>query len=174
MINKLNKYIWIGFFLAIFLIITIGALYYINLNSLKRFKNDDISFKYNKVWNVTKGNNIILTYQTDSKITIEVKNLNNEEKTKNMGEIKDIIKYDFQKNNSDYKLISESQNVISKNNYNGFQLLFEKDSKQCLITTFQNRDKIVSIVYQANNDQFDILLDNVLSIIWEFNILEGD
>lgn len=168
--NKIKNYIWIGFSIIIILIIAIGFLYFFNLTSDNKYHDNNISFKYKSGWSINKK--LFLIHTTGSKIYIQSRYLTNEEKAKSITEICDNLEY-YLIANDQLTLINE--NIISqtKNNYNGCQLLFEKQDGQQLYSIFENGEKIAIITYQAENKYFDILLDSSLSLIWSFTILKG-
>ena len=49
-------------------------------------------------------------------------------------------------------------------------MLFENGDEQVLVTSYKKGDKLAIITYEANNDLFDILLDSVQNIIYNFEI----
>ena len=82
-------------------------------------------------------------------------------------ELIDELIYNIQKKNNDYKLISKKEDKLTKDEFNGYKLLYENEKEQVMVNLYKKSDKLVSIRYEANNDYFDILLDSVHNIVCE-------
>ena len=61
---------------------------------------------------------------------------------------------------------------MTEKEYDVYQLLYESDSNETLITLIKRNDKMFVIQYTTESKYFDILLDNVKNILWSFEILD--
>lgn len=161
----------------ILLIISIGLIL-INLRSnegLKDIKTSNYSLKYDKTWAIDEEaeDYIVLNHKSsNSKLKIEIIGLNKEYKYSTIDDLIDEIIYNVSNQNPNYKLISNNDDTFTKMEFKGYKLLYELDNEQVMITTFKKNDKLIFISYEATNEYFDILLDSVLNIIYNFNTVD--
>ena len=66
-------------------------------------------------------------------------------------------------------MISKQKDNFTKYEFDGYKLLYENEIEQVLIFTFKKSDKLVIASYEAKNKYFDMLLDSVQNIIYNFN-----
>lgn len=162
------------------IIIILGLLcltLYVSLNKgspTKTITNKEYTLKYDDSWSLKskKTDNILLKHNSGSTVSITISKLNDETRYLSIEELIDEIIYNIEKQNSEYKLISKDKSKITKNRYDGYKLLYENSDKQVLITLFKKSDKFVMINYEANDKYFDILLDNVNGMIYDFDIID--
>lgn len=159
-------------------ILLIGSISLIILNSnskLKYFKTNNYSLKYDKSWKIKekKNNYITLSHKSSkSKLKIEIIPLDNEYKYSTIDDLIDEIIYNISNQNKNYNLISKQNDIFTRLEFNGYKLLYETQDKQTMINVFKKSDKLVFISFESNNEYFDILLDSVLNIIYNFNVEE--
>ena len=144
-------------------------------NTLKEYSTDIYEIKYDRSWRIKKKDKSKLTlkHSSKSKINIEVLDLE-EYKYKESADIIDDALYSIGLENNSYKLLQKTKSTITKNNYDGYKVLYEDDDSQVLVIIAKKEDKILLFTYEANNDYFDILLDSVESIIYNFNIKDEE
>lgn len=173
-ILKKYKYLIIAAILTVIMGILLAYLFFKkDNNKIMEYKNEYYEFQYDSNWKLEKENNkVILNHSSKSKITIEMILLEDETRYQNLSEISSQIFYDIKKQNPDYQLLAEELLKITKNYYDGYQILFEKDNKEVLITIGKDSEKLFLITYEASSDYFDILLDSEEFIIENFTLLE--
>ncbi len=135
-----------------------------------------IAFKHDSTWKLkeNKDNLIVLKHNSDSQIKIQITEINNDFKYSSIDELVDELLYGIQNQNKSYKLISKNNEVITNNHYNSYKFLYENDEEQVMVIAYKIGDKLVSIIYEASNDYFDILLDSVHSIVNSISIKDDD
>lgn len=141
-------------------------------SSIKKINDEAYSFQYDDTWKLKekKNDSIILKHNSGSKITIQITELSDEYKYSSIDDLIDELIYDIQKQNSNYKLISKKEDKLTKYEFDGYKLLYENDNEQVMVILYKNSDKLVSIVYEADNEYFDILLDSVHNIVYNLDI----
>lgn len=176
--NIFKKY-KLAIFIALGIIIVgvISIVVLLNLtndSSIKEFKNNNYILKYDDTWKISSKEDkfIRLKHNKGSTINIEIVELQNEYKYSTIDEILDELLYDIEEQNKDYKLISKKEGNITKNNYNGYKLLYENGDSQAMVVIGKKSDKFIIFTYEATNDYFDILLDSVHNIIYDFDTVE--
>lgn len=176
--NRLKRY-KLAILIALGIIITgvIGIIIFLNLinkSSIKEFKNDTYIVKYDNSWKISskQDNLIIFKHNTGSTLNIEIVNLQDEYRYSKVEEMLDEILYDIEKQNQQYKLISKKEDSITKNQYDGYKMLYENGESQAMVVIGKKSDKLIIFTYEALNDYFDILLDSVQNIIYDFDTVE--
>lgn len=130
------------------------------------------NLKYDSSWKIKekKDNYINLNHNSSKSILkIEVIDLDKEYKYTDIDDLIDEIIYNIAEQNSAYKLISKQNDIFTKYEFKGYKLLYEAETEQVMIMTFKKSDKLVFISYEAENKYFDILLDSVQNIVYNFN-----
>lgn len=133
------------------------------------------NLKYDNSWKVKekRDNYIILSHKSSkSLLKVEIIDLNEEYKYANIDGLIDEIVYNISEQNGTYKLISKQKDVFTKYEFEGYKLLYESDTEQVMIIAFKKSDKLVVASYEAKNKYFDILLDSVQNIVYNFNIVD--
>lgn len=175
MFKKYKLAIFISLSIIIVGLITlIVLLNFTNNSSIKEFKNSNYSLKYDDTWKIlsSKDKSIMLKHNKGSTLNIELVELQEEYKYSTIDEILDELLYDIEQQNKEYKLISTKSGSITKNNYDGYKMLYENGYNQTMVAIGKKSDKLMIFTYQATNDYFDILLDSVHSIIYNFDTIE--
>ena len=133
----------------------------------RTYKDDRFSFKYDSTWKITnsKDNIISLVHPTNSIVDIKVSALPTNYINNDITIAVDEIKYDVEKQNSDYKLLKEQKSIISEKKYEAYKLLYENGKSQSMIVIVKNNSNLFVINYISNNEYFDIVLDSFGLII---------
>lgn len=149
---------------------------YANKNPIKELATDSYSLEYNRAWKIKEKeeNKIVLEHNTGSKVTIQVSELTNEYEYLEIDDFIDEIIYNIQSKNEEYKLLSTTEEELTENKFRGYKLLLENENnnEQTMVSTYKASNKLVTFIYEANNDYFDILLDSVDNIIYNFSVKE--
>lgn len=171
-IDKLKKYKLI--IIIALIIVIIGTTLIFTLNgknmSMYAFDNNYYDFNYDKTWQIKDKSDLSVSLNNKDKasLNIELINIDDEYKYSALTDIIDDLLYTINSQNSNYKLISKKEDKVTKFEYSGYKLLYENDESQAMITILKNGDKVVVFNYEALNKYFDILLDSVQNIIYNF------
>ncbi len=140
--------------------------------TMKSFENDYYNLSYDNAWKLKDKTALTVFFDNGNKasLNIELVNVDDEYKYLDIDDIIDDLLYTIGSQNKDYKLISQKEDKITKTEYNGYKLLYENGSSETMITIFKSGDKVVIFDYEAQNKYFDILLDSVQNIIYNFNL----
>lgn len=162
-------------------IVLVGILRLTIFNALKSnskliaLGEKNYSLKYDNTWKVKekKDNYVSLNHKSSkSLLKIEVIDLDKEYKYSDIDDLIDEIIYNIGEQNKTYKLISKQKDVFTKYEFKGYKLLYETEIEQVMIMTFKKSDKLIVASYEAKNKYFDILLDSVQNIVYNFNITD--
>jgi len=148
-----------------------------NNNSLKTLSNSSFSFKYDNSWKLksNKNNKTILEHKrAKSTLSIEIIELEEEYKYQNIKDIKDDFMYEIESQNKDYNLIAQENIEITKNNYEGYKILYENKEEQSLVIIGKISNQLIIFNYNSSFVYFDLVLDSVNNIIYNFEIKEED
>lgn len=164
--NKLLKSITLIFVIAI-IVILCWILLFKNKSYVKNFENDYMSFNYDTTWKINKQNasGVSLVHKINSFIDIKITNLSSNLINSDTQTISDEVRYDIEKQNSNYKLLKEEKKMVSENNYEAYKLLYENGESQSLVVILKNNNYLYVINYTSNNEYFDILLDSFQFIL---------
>lgn len=171
-IDKLKKYKLV--IIIALIIVIIGTTLIFTLNSknmsMYAFDNNYYDFNYDKTWQIKDKSDLSVSLNNKDKasLNIELINIDDEYKYSDLTDIIDDLLYTINSQNSNYKLISKKEDRVTKLEYSGYKLLYENGESQAMITILKNGDKIVVFNYEALNKYFDILLDSVQNIIYNF------
>lgn len=171
-IDKLKKYKLV--IIIALIIVIIGTTLIFTLNgknmSMYAFDNNYYDFNYDKTWQVKDKSDLSVSLNNKDKasLNIELINIDDEYKYSDLTDIIDDLLYTINSQNSNYKLISKKEDKVTKLEYSGYKLLYENDESQAMITILKSGDKVVVFNYEALNKYFDILLDSVQNIIYNF------
>lgn len=171
-IDKLKKYKLI--IIIALIIVIIGTTLIFTLNgknmSMYAFDNNYYDFNYDKTWQIKDKSDlsVLLNNKEKASLNIELINIDDEYKYSDLTDIIDDLLYTINSQNSNYKLISKKEDMVTKLEYSGYKLLYENDESQAMITILKSGDKVVIFNYEALNKYFDILLDSVQNIIYNF------
>ena len=131
--------------------------------------------KYDNSWKIKekKDKYVILNHKASkSLLKIEVIDLDKEYKYNDIYDLIDEIVYNIRKQNKTYKLISKQKDIFTKYEFNGYKLLYETKTEQVMIMTFKKGDKLIVASYEAKNKYFDMVLDSVQNIVYNFNTVD--
>lgn len=161
--------------LIVGLLILFVVLKLFNPTEIKEYKNDKYAFKYDTSWKIKekKEESIKLVHNKDSEINIQIVSLEEEYKYSTSDDILDELLFNLEKQNSSYKLLSKEKDLITKYKYDGYKLLYENEESQVLVIMGKKADKVLLVTYEATNEYFDILLDSVQNIVYDFQILDN-
>lgn len=161
--------------LIVGLLILFVVLKSFNPTKIKEYKNDKYAFKYDTSWKIKekKEESIKLVHNKDSEINIQIVSLEEEYKYSTSDDILDELLFNLEKQNNSYKLLSKEKNLITKCKYDGYKLLYENEKSQVLVIMGKKADKVLLVTYEATNEYFDILLDSVQNIVYDFQILDN-
>lgn len=171
-IETIKKYGLI-FLIAIIVIgITIITVQKNKRIGIKVFENNNYTFNYDDNWSVTDENDLVVKLVNGDKATmnIELLYIDNEYMYYDMSDLIDDIVFKINEQNKEYKLISKRNDKVTKLSYNGYKLLYENATSQAMVSIVKSGDKVIIFNYEADNKYFDILLDSVQSIIYNFKI----
>ena len=110
----------------------------------------------------------------DSEVNIQIVTLEDEYKYSETDEIVDELLYSIEKQNTSYKLLTKEKDTITKNKYDGYKMLYENGNNQVYVAMGKASDKVLLVTYEATNSYFDILLDSVQNIIYDFKIIDSN
>lgn len=182
--RKRMHYFYKEYKISIFItlgIVLFGILCLILFNIFKSNSNfidvneKNYNLKYDNSWKVKeKNDNYINLSHKSSKSTlkIEIISLDKEYKYTDIDDLIDEIIYNIGEQNKTYKLISKKKDVFTKYEFKGYKLLYETDTNQVMIMTFKKSDKLIMASFEAENKYFDMLLDSVQNIIYNFNTVD--
>ena len=159
-------------------IVLVGILCLVLFNVLKSnskliaLDEKNYSLKYDNSWKIKekKDNYVSLNHKSSkSLLKIEVIDLDKEYKYSDIDDLIDEIVYNIGEQNKTYKLISKQKDIFTKYEFKGYKLLYETETEQVMIMTFKKSDKLIVASYEAKNKYFDMLLDSVQNIVYNFN-----
>lgn len=163
--------------LGVIIIGLAGIILFLTLTDksmVKEFKNDNYVVKYDNSWKIKskKDKSIILEHQKGSKLSIEIIELQEEYKFSTIEDMLDELLYYIENQNKNFKLLYKESDSITKNNYEGYRMLYENEDSQAMVVIAKKSDELIIFTYEAKNNYFDILLDSVKNIIYEFDTIE--
>ena len=175
-----NKKILLCIFIILILII-LGVSIFLVFNVIKqkdvisRLETDNYSLQYDNTWKIIKEEDSevdLIHKKSKSEINIKINELQDENQYMSVDEIFESLLFNIQNQNKDYKLIYKEQVKLTKQKIDGYTILFEADSGQASIYIYKQGNRLVIIQYEALNEYFDILLDNVSNIVYNFTLKE--
>ena len=176
-LKKIYKEYKLEIIIAIVVVI-VGLLLLIGMllfqNNIKEYKTDIYTIKYDRSWK-RKGKNentIKLKHKSNSTIYIEVMNLNEKQKYLETEDLIDELLYNIGLENKEYNILQKEKANITKHSYEGYKVLYENKTHQALVVVAKKSEKVMLLTYEANHEYFDILLDSVENIIYNFDINE--
>lgn len=171
---KISIFITLGIVLFGILCLILFNIFKSNSNFID-VNEKNYNLKYDNSWKVKeKNDNYINLSHKSSKSTlkIEIISLDKEYKYTDIDDLIDEIIYNIGEQNKTYKLISKKKDVFTKYEFKGYKLLYETDTNQVMIMTFKKSDKLIMASFEAENKYFDMLLDSVQNIIYNFNTVD--
>lgn len=144
-------------------------------DKMNEVSNSNYSFQYDNTWEIVKKDEWeadLVHKKSKSELKIKINELEDEMQYKTIDEIFDSLLYNIQKQNDNYKLIYKEQANITKNELEGYKILFETNENQVAIYLYKQGNRLVMFTYEATYGYFDILLDSVNNIIYNFKLNE--
>ena len=144
-------------------------------NIINIVNKENYSFQYDNTWKIEKQNELeiqLVHKKSNSELEIKIDELETEMQYKTIDEIFDSFLYNVQNQNENYKLIYKEKAKITNQNIDGYKILFENEEKQVAIVLYKQGDKLISFIYEAKYEYFDMLLDSVNGIIYSFKAKE--
>ena len=174
MIKIKNKLLLFWTIIIIVLLLSLIAIYIVvssKKNSVKEYKKDYYSFKYDTTWKIKDNkNSTILTHKSNNgKIVISYKVLDTyliDIDLKNI--ISDII-YEVEKQNKDYTLINKNSNEDGS-----YNLLYEKEKEECLVHIYKQDNIILFVYYNNSSKYFDITMDSFEEVLNSIKVYSGE
>lgn len=165
-----EKWKIILFIIVLILSLLIVILYFNSKKvEIKNYQNDYYKIKYDTTWNLK--NNKLEHKKSKSRIKVNYKVL---DQSYIDIELKDIINdllYSIEKQNKDYEKIMQKK---IDNPYEGYQVLYEDNDVQSLVTIYKKDNVLLFITFNADSEYFDILIDNVETILNSVEIYSGE
>lgn len=149
--------------------------YILDKNNINEIKNSDYEIKYNSEWKKSnvKDTGFILK-NNKAQIKLDIFKIDEKDKYKEFDELHDDIIYNINNENREYTLLSEEKKEFTKNNYEGYQLLYETQETNVLLILFKDFEKIYLITYEAPIDEFDSLLESARNVIYSLTITSNN
>ncbi len=169
---KRKKYIIIlAIIIFILLILFLSKIYLKSLKHLKYYNSSTISFKYNNFWHITDNEKNFLQFKHENGSTLDIslKFLNNEQSTISVNKLANLILNSMDNN---YKVIYKKNDKLTSKSYDGYNFILENNEENLLISIIKNNNKLVVVEYSSKIDDFDFLLDSVLTTIWNLEFKE--
>lgn len=168
--------------IVIFLLLILGVIFIIfsivnnNKLGISKIVSNQYNLSYDNGWNLKEKtkNKINLVHKSGSTLDIEIVDLLSEYKYEGIDSLVDEVVYKIQSNNKEYKFISKDKISLGKYGYDGYQLLYEKSVENVMVYLYKKSDKLIMFTYNASFDYFDILLDSVHNIIYNFDVKEEE
>lgn len=165
-----EKWKIILFIIVLILSLLIVILYFNSKKvEIKNYQNDYYKIKYDTTWNLK--NNKLEHKKSKSRIKVNYKVL---DQSYIDIELKDIINdllYSIEKQNKDYEKIMQKK---IDNPYEGYQVLYEDNDVQSLVTIYKKDNVLLFITFNADSEYFDILIDNVETVLNSVEIYSGE
>ena len=176
-----NKKIIIS--ICIIITVTISTIFVILIfnhkkeeNQINQINSNNYSLQYDSTWEIDKQDEKeinLLHKKSKSELNIKIHELQDENQYRTLDEIVDSLLYNIHQQNKEYKLIYKEKTKITKQNEDGYKLLFEAKDKQVAIYLYKQGSQLIVITYEAINEDFDILINSVNNIIYNLNINES-
>lgn len=174
--DLLKKYKFVIIIVSLIILIGITLLMiYLknNRDFVKEYKSSYYSFNYNSFWKIDeeKEDYLSLVHSKGANINIQIVSLEDEYKYLSINELLDELLHNIEVQNSSYKLLFKESSYITKNNYEGYKLLYENGESQVMVTICKKGSQLFIFTYESSNNYFDILLDSAQNIIYTFDTI---
>lgn len=159
-------------FILILILLTLIMTVFMMFMGAQKYKGKTLDIKYDNTWITVKqaSDSVTLNHKTGGKLDIKVEEIDNEKINYSIEEFSSDVAYMIEQMDSSYKLINKDKVKITKNGYDGYKMLYENDKMECLVTIFRKDDSLITIIYTSKNENFDILLDSVNTIVYNMEI----
>lgn len=161
-------------FVIVLLVILLCILLFVGKAKLSKkvYESEYYKVSYDSTWKKDKDNGFSLEHRkSGSKISFDYKILDNNYMDVDLKNIINDVLYEIEKQNEGYSKIKQNK---KKFKYDCYQVLYESEDEQSLVTILKKDNVLMFIVYNATNEYFDILLDNVEVIINNVEIYSGE
>lgn len=141
---------------------------------VKEFKNDDFKIRYDATWKFKKEKEGIKLIHKKTKSVLKVNCLVLDQSL-NDTELKDVVEeviYDIQNQNEGFELINTDED--SESDYENYSYLYEKDDEQVLVKIYKKGVKLIIVYFDAASESFDVVLDNVDTILSSLEIFDHE
>ena len=163
--------------ILVIIIVVVAIFLDVNKPKIKNIEEDNYFFQYDNTWKIVKKDKseIELHHKKSNSIfNIKINDLGEVNQYKTIDEILDNLIYNIQEQNNEYKLIYKQETKLTKNEIDGYIILFEDETTQVEISLYKQGNKIILFKYEALFEYFDILKDSVNNIIYNFSIKEKE
>jgi len=169
--NPIKIYIILIAALIITSIVLISIIV-VNKNKINVYDTTAFKVTYDNNWLLNKKNNnsLSLVHRSGSTFNIEITYLQSKYRRTDLSVLIEDILEKIEKDNPNYKLVNKEKGYASNKKYDSYKYLYETTNYQVLIEIGKKNDKIFVITYIAQHVHFDILLDSVKDIIWNFEL----
>lgn len=176
-LEKNKKILQIIFMIVIISMIEILIFFIVNDKEIRinEVNKEAYSMQYDETWSITKEDELeieLVHKKSSSNLKIKITELEDENEYKMLDELFDSLLYNIQKQNKNYKLLYKEKKQITKNSIEAYKILFETDNTEAIVYFYKQGSKLVTIIYEADYEYFDILLDSVNNIIYNFSVKE--
>lgn len=161
-------------FIIVLLLVLSIILLFLNISGRNEIVNSYFKISYDFTWSLNKKTEKQLEIEhkkSKSILSINYKIVEDDLFDVSLSDLINDLSYSIQKQNSKYKLISKD---VKNFKYDAYELLYEQDKEQALVTIVKKDNVIVFITYNASSEYFDIVLDSVDSIINTLEIFSGE
>ena len=137
-----------------------------NSENYLEIKTSNYELKYSSEWKKSNVNDEgFILKNKNAQLLLEIIKLEENDRYKKIEELHDEVIYNINSDNKEYSFLSEEKKNITKNKYDGYQLLYETEKNNLILKLFKDYDNIYIITYEAPINEFDFFLENVENII---------
>ena len=170
----MNKKIWL-ILGVVLVILTIGIVVFVkSSNGFKEVKTDDFVITYDSTWKKVKDKKgVTLKHKkTNSKISIQCKELDDNYLGVSLKDILPDIIYGIEEQNKNNNLINTFDSPSTE--YESYSYLYEDNMDQALVNIYKKDNKVIIAYFSADSEVFDIVLDSVDEIFNSLEIKTGE
>jgi len=140
---------------------------------INQFETDNYRVTYDSTWKRTTSEplNLVLEHITGSTINFDIYNLEEDFRFMSFLNLVNEIEFAVRTQNENHELIARQEVTVTKNNYEGYQILYETEENSVLVVIAQKGEQVLTITYQASMEDFDLLLDSVQEIVYNFELI---
>ncbi len=173
----IKKYILV--IIVAFIILVIGSFLIVNLVykkiNIKIYDTEYIKFNYDSSWNILSNSDLYVKLENKNKgiINIELLQLDDNYKYEKLDQILDNLLFDINEQNKNYNLIFKKDITLTNKLLDGYEVLYETNDSEVMLSIAKNENYLIMFTFEADNKYFDMLLDSVQNIIYNFEIKEN-
>jgi len=141
--------------------------------TIGEFETENYRVTYDSTWTRVLSDplNLILEHSKGATISFDIYNLEGDFRFMPFLNLVNEIEYAVAIQNEDYQLVARQNTTVTKNNYEGYQFLYETEKDSLLVVVALKGEQILTITYHASMEEFDLLLDSVQEIIYNFELI---